>query len=147
MKTVEQRIIPWFLSGDTGLSSKTICAHMMGIPYEGDAPSDTSDLGRCIRLLELVPEWKPRIKEMAQHGPAWAGLIGQWEHIVGLYKNESGMPPADRPRSPETYRAMKLAIADGYRNDSRYECSFGEDGTLSWSRLIAGEEDAEMDHD
>jgi hypothetical protein len=141
MQTVEQRAFKWLFSEDTGLSSMSICAHMLGETYEGDAPSDVGDLGRCLRLLERIPEWKPRIKEMAQHGPAWAGLIGQWDHIVRLYQEEAGVKPAEGRRSPGTYLAMKLAIADGFRNDGRYKCGFAADGTLNWATLIEEPED------
>ncbi|MCT9827422.1 hypothetical protein [Pseudomonas veronii] len=143
LKTLERRVISWLLSDDTGASSTSICAHMLGEPCEGYAPSDCSDLGRCLRLLDLVPEWAPRLHEMATYGPDWKGLLEQWDQIVHLYHNEGGVPVNERPRSPETYRAMKLAIAEGFRNDPSYECSFGGDGTLMWCRKIACETEEE----
>lgn len=135
MPTIEKRVIAWLLSEDTGASSMTICAHMVGEPHDCAWPSDAGDLGRCLRLLDLIPEWKPRIKEMATHGPGWAGLCEAWDDIVELYHKDRSTPAAERPRSRETYKAMKLAIANGYRNDSRFECGFDTDGTLSWSRM------------
>lgn len=148
MQNVERKVIRWLLSSDTGLSSTAICAHMIGEKPEDDdfsAPSDTSDLGRCLRLLDIFPEWKPRIHEMAVHGPDWAGLTKQWDTIVDLYYNEGGVPLAQRERSPETYKAMKLAIADGYRNDPRYICRFGSDGTLYSASLKETEDEAETE--
>ena len=70
-KPVEQRALFWALSGDTGISSESIAAHMTGNP-KGDSfgiqpPSDASDRGRCIRLLELIPEWIPRLQEMTKY--------------------------------------------------------------------------------
>ena len=70
-KPVEQRALFWALSGDTGVSSKSIMAHMVGA-LKSDAfgmqpPSDSSDRGRCIRLLELIPEWLPRLDEMKKY--------------------------------------------------------------------------------
>ena len=70
-KPVEERALFWALSGDTGISSKSIMAHMTG-KEKSDAfgmqpPSDSSDRGRCIRLLELIPEWIPRLKEMVKY--------------------------------------------------------------------------------
>lgn len=146
LKTIEQRAINWLLSDDTGESSQSICAHMLNVPFEMQAPSDSSDLGRCLRLLSLAPEWAPRIGEMAQYGPAWAGLVAEWDSIVHLYNTENGGPGKNRVHSNETYRAMKLAIARGYRNDSRYECIFDKNGTLSSARLIDGD-DSEEDGD
>lgn len=137
MQNFERKVIRWLLSSDTGSSSIAICAHMIGEKpkYDFDAPSDPSDLGRCLRLLDIFPEWKPRIPEMAAHGPAWAGLVKQWDTIVDLYYNEGGVPLEQRELSPETYKAMKLAIADGYRNDPRYICRFDKDGLLSFVGL------------
>ena len=31
-------------------------------------PSDPADLGRCLRLLREIPEWAPRMPEMAKRG-------------------------------------------------------------------------------
>lgn len=66
-KTIEERVLYWALSGDTGISSETLAARMTGNPKQGytSPPSDADDRGRCIRLLELVPEWIPRLPELA----------------------------------------------------------------------------------
>lgn len=70
-KPVEQRAMFWALSGDTGISSESICAHMTGNPKNDhfgiQPPSDAADRGRCIRLLELIPEWIERLPEMKQY--------------------------------------------------------------------------------
>lgn len=62
-----KKIAEWAVSGDTGLSSESILAFMMGIkPAHGfDAPLDADDRGRCIRLLNRFPEWWERLDEMA----------------------------------------------------------------------------------
>ena len=69
MSSIEKRALEWLLSDDTGLSSKTLCAHMLGLPYGGhsSAPSDADDRGRCIRLLNKIPEWWDRLDEMASN--------------------------------------------------------------------------------
>lgn len=65
-KPLEQRVMFWALSGDTGVSSETMCAFFTGNPLRrfSGAPSDAADRGRCIRLLELVPEWIERLDEL-----------------------------------------------------------------------------------
>lgn len=67
--TVERRALFWSMSGDTGISSEAICSHMTGNPVRRGfmPPSDADDRGRCIRLLELIPEWLPRLDEMKQY--------------------------------------------------------------------------------
>lgn len=67
-KPVEQRALFWALSGDTGISSEAIAKHMTGSGKSRmQPPSDKSDRGRCIRLLELIPEWIARLNEMVQY--------------------------------------------------------------------------------
>lgn len=132
--TINRRAIEWMLSDDTGLSSKAICAHMLGLePEDTSYPSDPTDLGRCLRLMELIPEWKPRIKEMANYGPGWAGQIEVWDELNNTMTNEVGIDWSKGKKAAETYKAMKLAQASGYRNDPAYECGFDKNGFVSWS--------------
>lgn len=67
---VDGRAVYWALSDDTGTSSKAIARHMTGARhgiFGAMPPSDASDRGRCIRLLELIPEWLPRLDEMKKY--------------------------------------------------------------------------------
>lgn len=70
-KSVENRALFWSLSGDTGISSEAIAAHMTGNPTNSrfgmQPPSDAADRARCIRLLELIPEWIDRLPEMVKY--------------------------------------------------------------------------------
>lgn len=63
------KIIDWSTSENTGMSSKALCRFMLGIRASSNwgypAPSDADDRSRCIRLLNLVPEWWDRLDEMA----------------------------------------------------------------------------------
>ena len=155
-----QSIVRWFLSGDNGASSEAIVAHMTGCAdillvedEEGAdrapvfccmAPSDPSDLGRCLRLLERYPEWKPRIQQMTVYGPAWAGICAQWDALVASMEAEVGIDWSKGKRARKTYRRMQLATADGYRRDPAWECTFNEDGTLAMaSRKAAASSESE----
>lgn len=66
--SINHRAFKWLLGSDTGISSETLCAHMLGIektgPFGRQAPSDAADRARCIRLLKLIPEWVPRLDEL-----------------------------------------------------------------------------------
>lgn len=67
-RDIPGRALFWALAGDTGISSEALAAHMSGYPNTRMMPpSDSSDRGRCIRLLELIPEWIPRLNEMQQY--------------------------------------------------------------------------------
>ena len=94
MKIISTKIIVWALGDDTGMSSKAICRFMLGIKGDYSAPSDADDRGRCIRLLNLVPEWWDRLDEMAEipgtkvltfeHGEVERG----WKEQIPLIKKE-----------------------------------------------------------
>ena len=108
MTTIEERANQWRRGSDTGSSSKFLWSVMMGAE-RGDKwrsnPSDSSDLGRCVRLLALIPEWRPRIGEMAQHSPEWAALVPRWGELEGLLIEEAG--PDARGRAPKTDALMR----------------------------------------
>ena len=137
MSTTQERAMKWLFSDDTGSSSEAIMKHMLSISDKCYSyPSDVSDLGRCLRLLKLFPEWKLRISEMAQYSPGWAGQVAVWNKLEALMIEECGIDWSKAKRAPETYKAMKLAQANGYRNDKRYRCTFAKDGTLSSAFMI-----------
>lgn len=68
-KPIEMRALFWAMSGDNGNSSWALANHMLGFPQRhlGLPPSDADDRGRCTRLLELIPEWLPRLGEMFEY--------------------------------------------------------------------------------
>lgn len=113
--SVEKRALEWIFGDDTGLSSKAICAHMLGISI-GDRynrqchPWDPSDLGRCLRLLEKFPEWKDRMPEMAGLSKEWCNLIAHWDELSIQMENEVGIDWKKARSAPETYRMMKAII-------------------------------------
>lgn len=68
--SIETRALYWALSDYTGISSLAIAKHMTGNPMGRLGmmpPSDADDRGRCIRLLQIIPEWIPRLKEMVKY--------------------------------------------------------------------------------
>ena len=111
-----REVVTWFAGDDTGLSSESIACHMSGLPAPklGHwAPSDPADLGRCLRLLERFPEWKPRMVEMAQHGRDWAALVPHWDELEQMMADEVGIDWSKGKRAPVTYTAMRTYLAIG----------------------------------
>lgn len=103
--SVRQRALEWALSGDTGISSETLCAYMSGVkkggPFGSQAPSDAADRGRCIRLLKLIPEWVERLDELKALDVGTISINGaepiprsqdshSWTHQVPLIIKEGG---------------------------------------------------------
>lgn len=98
--TITTRALQWLFGDDTGTSSKTLCAHMLGIKdVRNSVPSDSADRGRCIRLLQLIPEWQPRLDEMAALPDRESMVFGasgtrvereSWADQIKLIKREGG---------------------------------------------------------
>ncbi len=87
--SIEKRALQWSVGDDTGSSSKAIVAYMTGSKPRDAAhsyPSDAGDLGRCLRLLDLIPEWKPRMVQMGELSPQWAALVDHWEELDRLQR-------------------------------------------------------------
>jgi hypothetical protein len=102
------------MSSDVGLSSAFMAHVLLGGPKrERWNPSDPSDLGRCIKLLDAFPEARARIGEMAAHGKAWAALAGAWTELERLYHEEATAGAV----APKTYALMKKLVAEGERED------------------------------
>lgn len=81
----------WLSSDDTGASScfmAQILSGLMQPNQHGDYPRDADDLGRCIRLLEAVPELVDRLERLKQCGPFWHLVVTNWCHWESLYRAE-----------------------------------------------------------
>jgi hypothetical protein len=99
-KPIVQRALEWLMGDDTGASSTTLCAHMLGIKgVRNSVPSDSADRGRCIRLLQLIPEWKDRLDEMADMPAVQTMIMGadgmrseteSWKEQIALIRQEGG---------------------------------------------------------
>lgn len=82
------KALEWITGNDTGQSSKTIWAVMMGAVTASGSysrPYDAGDFGRCHRLLEIAPEWKARLGEVAARFPEWSPLVREWSKIETAY--------------------------------------------------------------
>ena len=91
-KDTSRRALEWMFGDDTGVSSRTIAAVMLDVPHKATGltgiPLDGGDLGRCIRLLDRIPEWRPRLEEVAAAQPQWRPLVEHWSELEALYAEE-----------------------------------------------------------
>ncbi len=111
----------WRNSGDTGISSEAICAWMLdGTPARQDThPRDPADLGRCLRLLALFPEWAPRIGEMAKFSPYWDALTARWDDISKCMADEVGIDWSKGEKAERTWKLMRFLLEPVERADPR----------------------------
>lgn len=118
--SVEARIRAWIESADYGQSSRAIATVMTGHRADwGSWPRDPSDLGRCVRLLQRIPEWRDRIGEMAAVSGPWAALVERWDELNGLLDMECGTSRWSGRPAPRTNAVMRHAIGAGLERDAR----------------------------
>ena len=112
--SIVERAAAWGVSGDTGISSEALCAVMLGRDpdrkWGSNYPSDPSDLGRCLRLLDKIPEWKTRILEMSAQSAEWAALAERWDEIETTMADEVGIDWSKAQKAPKTYALMKAIL-------------------------------------
>jgi len=100
----------WLASDETGLSSRFMLRTMMPgcVPGERDGfqgiqyPHDPSDFGRCVQLLDAEPKLRDRLWMLTEHSGQWAALVGDWEHLEALYREE--LPSG---KAPKLYARMQ----------------------------------------
>lgn len=84
----------WWLGLHVGKSSAAIFSVLTPEDYEfkyaageyaqGSTPRDAPDFKRCLGLIELFPEWKPRLQEVANAFPhsTWPEIVKNWDEIA-----------------------------------------------------------------
>jgi hypothetical protein len=125
MDSIEKRAAQWAAGGSTGLSSKAILGVMVGKPPKGGFcyPRDGGDLGRCLGLLDAVPEYRDRLHEMKALGPEWAALVDHWDELERMH----------RANDPGLYKRMKQ-ILDPIEDRNPNLIRFGSGATLHFGR-------------
>ena len=110
--------IQWIIGDDTGVSSKTIWAVMMGAVTEErssfryDTPHDPDDFGRCYRLLKKFPAWNGRLGEVAEIFPKWGPMVARWDEMTAIYERDLASG-----KSSELYDLMQKLQDEGMLAD------------------------------
>lgn len=109
--STNQKIINWFATGRTGLSS---CCLAVSLVNQDSAksvakehPRDPADFERCLILLNAVPELRDRLSIMKNVSKEWGFLIDQWEKVEATFKQETGFPSLRWHSAPQTYELMQ----------------------------------------
>lgn len=77
---------------------------------------DLDDLRRCLLLIGHMPEWRPRIDEMAAASPQWNQIAHAWSDIEAAYDAEA--PNYDNP-APRAAVLLSAVIARGDAIENR----------------------------
>lgn len=104
----------WLASGERGVSSNTMFAHITGVDAVGDwgggHPHDPADFRRCRLLLEQVPSLQPHLGKMRKVSPAWTGLVDAWDTICATMDAECPEWRINKGMAPKTYELIQQAI-------------------------------------
>ena len=109
MSDLAMKVMQWQAKGHVGVSSATMASIALGLKRNiygsrFDAPSDPSDLKRCMLLVEEIPEIKDAFPAIAEECKQFAPIIDEWDSLISLLKKEISL---DTGRAPETYKRMK----------------------------------------
>lgn len=107
----------WVMGSDTGVSSRTIWAAMMGADmpdWRSGVPVDVDDFGRCHRLLAQFPEWRARMPEVAARFPLWAGIVREWDELTAMYVEDLPHGWSDRMFRRLMELREEAMIAEGW---------------------------------
>lgn len=95
-KDVKDPYRRWLLGTDTGVSSITMFSEMIDKPdlrlealsriRDADIPHDSSDFGRCYRLLQKFPEFGKRWAALVEKHPAWRLYADNWSTLEGYWR-------------------------------------------------------------
>lgn len=110
-KEINQKVLNWFATGRTGLSSKCLAVTLLnGGPFlsvPNHHPGDPADFERCLNLLHAVPELREKMHIMKIVSKNWSALIDQWSEVETTFKNETGYPARQWNRAPKTFELMQ----------------------------------------
>jgi hypothetical protein len=118
--------LAWALGKDTGSSSKCIAAHLTGNECDGSHPSDPDDLGRCLRLLRLIPELREAFPRMTEVSAYWAALVPRWTELAASMDEEVGIAWERGRSAPKTYALMRSLLDPISRRDPDVLFTFGD---------------------
>lgn len=106
------KIAVWLVSGDAGISSKTMAVLALGAAdhvnfIRLDAPHDPSDFGRCYRLVKLIPQIREFFALISIKVPTFAGIICEWDSLCNLYERDFA-----KGKSQELYERIQSLRGD-----------------------------------
>lgn len=112
------KIMNWLANGETGISSDAIAFKMSGV-INGRTflthPIDPDDFKRCLKLINLIPEIRPRLSEMREISPEWNALIEHWSDVETSFMSEVAewlTVKYSAKSAPKTYAMMKKIYAE-----------------------------------
>lgn len=86
------RVMEWAIWGEgVGASSRALAFTCAGLRrpkhFAGATPLDAGDFGRCVAVVERIPElWANEGAELRRDWPQWRPIVKQWARLVELLR-------------------------------------------------------------
>lgn len=111
-EVAELRTLVLYLMGTCGPQCpRALIARMLGVAlpvHMMSAPQNAAELPQIFGLLELLPQWRERLPEMAEVSGTWAAIVENWEELERL--DRVGSETKDwRPLNQALGRALASA--------------------------------------
>lgn len=108
-KTVDEALsyLAWASGPDSGHSSAFIFESFTGLPsgiessFFNPVPCDIGDFGRCSRLVQRFPQFKPHLFRLKKVSREWMNVIVNWEkldELLASYQNDGDDGAAQKAR-------------------------------------------------
>ncbi len=109
MPNLAMKILQWQAKGHVGVSSATMASIAAGLDtnfYGGSfgAPHDPSDMLRCMRLVDDIPEIRNYFPLIAERIKVFRGIIEHWDELVLVMNKEC---VGDNWRAPDAYKMIQ----------------------------------------
>jgi hypothetical protein len=106
---LKEKILKWLLTGEVGISSETMAAHLAELPKPRRTyhPLDPDDFNRCLLLLKEIPELRERLPRMKTASKVWSQLVDRWDEVEQAFLSEAGLGWCNGVGAPRTYQLMK----------------------------------------
>ena len=96
---LQEQAALWLRTGQTGVSSKTMCHALTGLPENMDpsdysVPWDPSDFKRCSDFLKAVPLALPHLDKMKDVSPVWEQLVNIWPVLEDELEKQINSEPS-----------------------------------------------------
>lgn len=113
MSDLAMKVLQWQSEGHVGISSATMASIALRMKknfYHSrfDAPSDPSDLRRCMNLVKKIPEIREHFSVIAEVCPQFSPIIEHWDELIAMLRREMALGD----RAPETYARMKQLFGE-----------------------------------
>jgi hypothetical protein len=92
---------------EIGIASNTMLYGVTGksiYSNERDIPDDSDAFGRCLKLVDNIPEIGQNLNLLAENLPLWIPIVREWDNLKSIYLSNGDIYTALRDLKGEYHR-------------------------------------------